>query len=282
MGNKQSTSSKSTAMPHLLSQADLKRIEYENELYYQQRARRTSRQPQQMGNQLNGSQSMKRTVSTPFMADVGFNPNPSSNRPSNNNRSRDQEARPKEQREEPSIQQLAHPPQYLMAAKLKKNPSTIIELNNQLKSKQADLTTAIKKLDSAATNQPSQHLSSKLYKPNASMLHATLQTNHNNHVKSRAVEQQHHQQPPPQPAVAAREQANTLPIKNSDSSSNMLNSKMSKNSRNSRNSDMSGSSDGFTNKLGKKFGLSPKFKRKIVETIANRVNGNTNNQKVKN
>ncbi|CAF0765918.1 unnamed protein product [Brachionus calyciflorus] len=137
--------------------------------------------------------------------------------------------------------------------------SSVITLNNELRQKQQDLTTAIKKLDSTKVTH---HLNSKLYKPNSFM----LATNNNQILLPDKLDDK-----------KFNSNSNTLPLRKIHKSINEDERSLSpKNVRiypkivlndSNKNKPMA--------KFAKRFGLSPRFKRKIVETITNRVNTNS-------
>jgi hypothetical protein len=198
--------------------------------------------------------------------------------------------------QQPYQQQPVHlTPQYITPPKVNTRSSiaqsAVINANNELRAKQVDLTTAIKKLDSEP-GQPS-HLSSKLYKPSSLMLASSLsnQVKSGNvqapNMKNSNIHQYNNQSNQPH---LLNNGYNTLPVNtNPDVMKKAVakgvgvgqfdqppQSNLKSNMKNSKSND-----GGLANKMGKKLGLSPKFKRKIVETIANRMNGGgQNNGKV--
>jgi hypothetical protein len=143
--------------------------------------------------------------------------------------------------------------------------SSVINLHNELKSKQADLTSAIRKLDS---QMQSNHQTSKLYKPNSLLMAQSV--NHMNSVNKNTN--------------ANTNAYNTLPNKNY--TNNTTNNRQNMNGgatavhnhTNHSHQPPPPGKEGF--KISEKLGLTPKFRRKIAETIANRIN--PNNRKVTN
>ena len=199
--------------------------------------------------------------------------------------------------------------------------------NQEMRTKQKDLTNIIKKIDS--NPQPSYHTSSKLYKPSSFLLaksqpdsnSTNLQQSSDNKNKLSA---QHKQQPNNKPTSSMSPSPNSS---SASSQSSLTTSSVSPMHLNNKNADASKlnkmnqlqvnvdeakltpakqvrispqvmvdssstfqsindtAGDGGSNnniksksssKIAKKFGISPKLKRKIVETIANRVKSNLN------
>ncbi|RNA30920.1 serine threonine- kinase [Brachionus plicatilis] len=147
--------------------------------------------------------------------------------------------------------------------------SFVINLNSELKQKQQDLTTAIKKLDST---RPTHHISSKLYKPNSLM----MATSNQNILSNRDANQS-----------SKCLNSNTLPSKmpNRDHLENQERSLSPRNVRISPKVTLNESNNSNKPKpiakFAKRLGLSPRFKRKIVETITNRVNTNNSQSNLK-
>ena len=269
MGNKQSTSK--SVHENSLDPNKLKHYEYQNDLAYNSnKYLRSKRRPN--GNHLDHTQ-MSRSTSSPLVA--------KNNRPTSNSEQQPTPSLTVQPRLMP-IPQLTQPPQYL-APKLNQvfvtkqaKTSAVISMNYELKSKQLDLTTAIKKLDSQPV-QDSHINGSKLYKPNSLMLAATMNSHQipSNHNKKHLPPNVH--LPNNKSNQDQSTGYNTLPNKNSNLAMMTNNYNNQKNEFKNANLKPSKSTEGLTQKVSKKLGLSPKFKRKIVETIANRVNGGNSN-----
>lgn len=144
--------------------------------------------------------------------------------------------------------------------------SYVINLNAEMKQKQQDLTTAIKKLDSI---RPNHHINSKLYKPNSLM----IATNNQNILSNRNDK-----------SLSNIPNSNTLPSKKT----NRYQEERSLSPRNVRISPKITLNESNNSikpkpiaKFAKRLGLSPRFKRKIVETITNRVNTNNSQSNLK-
>jgi hypothetical protein len=281
MGNKQSSSKSihesSTAAPRFKYQ------EYEHELMYgQSKNLRPKRNLYNSNNTNLGREQnqMNRSTSSPLVTKPRLNNNSEASNTSNQ-RQHQQHHQPPPQQYSP-IPKLDYVPQYLapkVNSRTNLAQSVVISANNELKAKQVDLTTAIKKLDSEP-KQPS-HLNSKLYKPNSLLLAASLSSNQVKTNPQNIKNSNVHQYNNPNNQNNLSNGYNTLPVnthpdvmKRAANNFNDQNANLKNNLKNSK------SNDGLANKMGKKLGLSPKFKRKIVETIANRVNGNQNNGKV--
>ena len=127
----------------------------------------------------------------------------------------------------------------------KKNAS--LDLNKQMNLNQQRLTNIIKQAD---TNQPSYQMNSKLYRPNSFLLANTNPLNSN-----RILQTKQQQQP-----------QNTLPRTNHVKINTTHQLPLMQNN----------DKIPVTSKIAKKLGLSPRFKRKIVETIANKVQSSHN------
>ncbi len=130
----------------------------------------------------------------------------------------------------------------------KKNAS--LDLNKQMNLNQQRLTNIIKQAD---TNQPSYQMNSKLYRPNSFLLANTNPLNSNRVLQTKQQQQQ--QQP-----------QNTLPRTNHVKINTTHQLPLMQNN----------DKIPVTSKIAKKLGLSPRFKRKIVETIANKVQSSHN------
>lgn len=141
------------------------------------------------------------------------------------------------------------PPPPLLPPLPPSNNSSTIELDRNLKSKQDSLTNTIKKIDSIP--QAPSYQGSKLYKPSSFM--------------TRPVQTQQQQL---QQQTQQASKCNTLPISHTAHEltcySNQDNLRQTQTLSKSKQSLSNG-------KFNKRFGLSPRFKRKIVETITNRV-----------
>lgn len=144
--------------------------------------------------------------------------------------------------------------------------SFVINLNAEMRQKQQDLTTAIKKLDST---RPNHHISSKLYKPNSLMIATNKQT-----ILSNRNDKSSSNYP----------NSSTLPSKKT----NRYQEERSLSPRNVRispkvtlNDSSNSNKPKPISKFAKRLGLSPRFKRKIVETITNRVNTNNSQSNLK-
>ncbi len=158
-------------------------------------------------------------------------------------------------------------------------PNKIVELNKQMKDNQQKLTNIIKQADS---NQPSYHMNSKLYRPNS-----FLMANSNPvQLTSNRPKNTKQQRTITSPAAATttitatHEKTNTLPrthvqINATNNNNKSLLPQSNDDSNSNINSNNNSNSNPIkipvTSKIAKKLGLSPRFKRKIVETIANKV-----------
>lgn len=133
--------------------------------------------------------------------------------------------------------------------------------NSNEKQKQQELNTAIQKIDSAQASV--QHLNySKLYKPNSFLLATSLSSK---------------QDILPNKYELKSKNSSTLPNRHT-ATTNRIEEEESKLKCAPKvviSSESNGSKSKTSNKLAKRFGLSPRFKRKIVETITNRVNSNS-------
>ena len=127
----------------------------------------------------------------------------------------------------------------------KKNAS--LDLNKQMNLNQQRLTNIIKQAD---TTQPSYQMNSKLYRQNSLLLANTNPLNSN-----RVLQTKQQQQP-----------QNTLPRTNHVKINTTHQLPLMQNN----------DKIPVTSKIAKKLGLSPRFKRKIVETIANKVQSSHN------
>jgi hypothetical protein len=144
----------------------------------------------------------------------------------------------------------------------------VIELNQQLKSKQQTLTNIIKQNSSA--QQPSYHLNSKLYR--ISSIKQTFQYNNATSISN----YQNFPKINEQVSVNNRTKETTKnnhKISGQEVKSLNNNLKTSKSNNNLENS----LKTPVASKIAKRLGLSPRFKRKIVETITNKVTS-INNQ----
>jgi hypothetical protein len=129
----------------------------------------------------------------------------------------------------------------------KKNAS--LDLNKQMNLNQQRLTNIIKQAD---TNQPSYQMNSKLYRPNSFLLANTNPLNSNRVLQTKQQQQQQPQNTLPRTNHVKINTTHQLPLMQN-------NDKIP-----------------VTSKIAKKLGLSPRFKRKIVETIANKVQSSHN------
>jgi hypothetical protein len=201
---------------------------------------------------------------------------------------------------------------------LKSSNNRVLDLNRQLKSNQQNLTNAIKTINQQ--HQSPYHVNSKLYKPNSSLLMATTTTttatpNVTNHQKqpqhqhellnknmypssnfsNKSLQQmnqkslQQHQQQTPQKNVCKIQSNNFNNIENSssldvnccESSSNNNNNTEKITNNNNNRLKKAKSKSNFSLTAAKFIGnLSPKIKRKLLETFtchSTSVNNNNNN-----
>lgn len=174
------------------------------------------------------------------------------------------------------------------------HPNSILELNREMKAKQESLTNVIKKIDS--THPSYQQTNSKLYRPDSFMNRPQPQQT-TTMTPQVAPKKQHDEQPSPKHALPNRyerlgmnanmldNKCSTLPLSHTTHDLAYLGSNHADNNNNnnfrtnqhhtlsnSNKNMLSKSKQNLSNgKLNKRFGLSPRFKRKIVETITSRV-----------
>lgn len=183
--------------------------------------------------------------------------------------------------------------------KYEQSRNAVVNLNRDLRSKQENLTNVIKHIDST---QPSYHTSSKLYRPDSFMANnvnnfvkknsnnttttsttnTTTTTNTTNRMQYGDVNNsiggnssEHSEAPKAQYEVRMRNKFSTLPASHTTHDlSNYASSREDDAFKHANKTNLiaSKSKQSLSNgKLNKRFGLSPRFKRKIVETITNRV-----------
>lgn len=211
-----------------------------------------------------------------------------------NKQSRIAQQQQQQKLQEQEEQEKEHQQQQIEAATdVNIKSSSIADLNREMKAKQESLTNVIKQIDSN-TQQSSYQGGSKLYRPNSFLTTTTTTNNTSNNSSNttsnttnskpgtrgsnNATNQQHQQQPPTKGFnrnnIDYNNKCSTLPI--SHTAHDLTCYSNDDNFRNAQTLNKNCGLSKSNGKLNKRtFALSPKFKRKIVETITNRVSFNS-------